>query len=86
MEIKGMKGIKKYHTFLEARLDLYKDMWERGFDLARISHFLKKLKKSLVARGIIQSPLYPPGIYPFKTFKEAEEDLNKREELNNDNS
>jgi len=73
-----MRGIKKFRSFQEARIDLYREMWERGFNQNHLSRFLKETENFLDRKGINRGQLYPPGIYPFKTFAEAEEDLQKR--------
>ncbi|MCX5860457.1 MAG: hypothetical protein NT056_11335 [Proteobacteria bacterium] len=73
-----MRGIKKFRTFQEARIDLYREMWERGFDKDRLSRLLEETKNFLDQKGINQGQLYPPGIYPFRTLALAEEDLHKR--------
>ncbi len=73
-----MRGIKKFRTFQEARIDLYREIRERGFDKERHSRFLKETENFLEQKGMNRGQLYPPGIYPFKTFAEAEEDLQKR--------
>lgn len=76
-----MKGIRKYRTFLEARLDMYREMWERGFDVQRMLQFFKDYEKFVKSHNLPQTkPLYPPGIYFFKTLKEAQEDEKIREE------
>lgn len=41
-----MKVIRKYKTFLAARLDLYREMWERGFQEERVAKMLKEFEES----------------------------------------
>lgn len=73
-----MSRIRRYRTFEEARLDLYKEMWKKGFVKEEISEYLEKMKNSLEEKKIIKHPIYPPGIYPFRSFEEAERDLKRR--------
>ncbi|MBI4648669.1 MAG: hypothetical protein HY738_19315 [Bacteroidia bacterium] len=69
--------IRKYHSFLEARLDLYREMWERGFDEKRISKLFNELKASYKRNNLLKF-LYNPGIYFFKTIEESQKDMEKR--------
>ncbi|OPX17815.1 hypothetical protein BXT86_04490 [candidate division WOR-3 bacterium 4484_100] len=74
-----MKGVKKYKTFLEARLDMYREMWERGFQKERVAKFLRDFEASIKRFNLPASKvLYPPGIYLFKSFENARNDLKKR--------
>lgn len=57
--------MKKYKSFLSARLDLYKEMWEKGFDKEYISKLLRETKRLLKRKNP-----YSHGIYLFKTFNE----------------
>jgi len=64
---------------LEARLDLYREMWERGFDEKRISKILRDFHESVIRNNLPQAkPLYEHGIYFFKTIEESQEDLEKK--------
>ncbi len=81
-----MKGIKKYRTFEEARIDLYNDMIKEGFKSEFISEYFRKMKKTLEERGLVKERLYAPGLYFFESFEEAERDLNYRLREKFDNS
>lgn len=71
--------IRKYKSFLEARIDLYREMWERGFDEKRVSQLLKGIKEFVKRNNLPQAtPLYNPGVYFFETIGEAQEDQEKR--------
>lgn len=73
-----MSRIKKYKTLNDARIDLYREMWEAGFVKEHLSEYLKNLKDSLEGKNIIKKRIYPPGVYPFYSFEQAEKDLVKR--------
>ncbi len=74
-----MRGIRKYKTFLEARLDMYKEMWERGFQEKRVSKLLKDFDKSLKEFNLPASrSLYQPGIYLFESLDDAQKDVEAR--------
>ncbi|MEW6102600.1 MAG: hypothetical protein AB1630_02080 [bacterium] len=71
--------IKKYKDFLTARLDLYKEMYERGFQKERLSKMLKDFEASLKRHNLLASKVfYPYGVYPFLSFEEAQKDLEER--------
>ncbi len=73
-----MSSIRKYKTLDDARIDLYREMWERGCVKESLSEYFKKMKDSLEEKKIIKAQIYPPGVYPFNSFEDAEKDLIKR--------
>lgn len=73
-----MSRIKRYKSPNDARIDLYREMWEAGFVKEHLSQYLKNLKDSLEGKNIIKNRIYPHGVYPFHSFEEAEKDLLKR--------
>lgn len=67
-------------------MDMYREMWERGFQEERISKLLREFEASVKRFNLpIGKPLYPPGIYLFKSFEEAQKDVEERIRRN-DNS
>ena len=77
------KGIIRYKTFAEARMDMYREMWEMGFDEDRMKRALKEFEDSIKRFNLPSSKLYyPPGIYPFKTFEDAQRDVEERMKRN----
>ncbi len=73
------RGIRKYRTFLEARLDMYREMWKRGFQEKRVARFLKEFADSLRKYNHPASKiLYKPGLYFFESFEQSQRDLEMR--------
>lgn len=78
-----MKGIRKYKTFLDARLDMYGEMWERGFQEKRVAKFLRDFEASIKKFNLpVSRLLYRPGIYSFRSFADAQKDLEERVKKN----
>jgi hypothetical protein len=59
-----MGGIKKFRSFKRARESYFSEMQAKGFDPLKMQGFLEEYT------GWIKNP-YKPGIYKFKSFKEA---------------
>lgn len=71
--------IRKYHSFLEARLDLYREMWKREFSWQTAKKFHNDFERFCKKNNLsVIKPLYPPGIYFFKSIKEARKDVMKK--------
>ncbi|MDI6740407.1 MAG: hypothetical protein QME74_08605 [Candidatus Edwardsbacteria bacterium] len=74
-----MRGLRKYRTPLEARLDMYREMWERGFDAERVNRFFIEFEEAAVKYNLPAGrSVYQPGLYFFRSFDDARADAEKR--------
>lgn len=61
--------VKKFKSFEEAE----KDLWCFKPD----ENYYKRIKKLFKEASELSNTHYPPGVYKYKTFKEAQDDMHR---------